>query len=81
MNLKLFFKSILILAVLALLVIMGINNPQLVNLEMKPIMPRTLSLQAGYMYFGFFGIGFLVGALMMAGGGGKKGSSKPPEKK
>jgi hypothetical protein len=48
---------------------------------MKPIMPRTLSLQAGYMYFGFFGIGFLVGALMMAGGGGKKGSSKPPEKK
>jgi hypothetical protein len=82
MNFKLLFKSILILAVLALLVIMGINNTQAITLVMKPIMPRTLTLQAGYMYFGFFGVGFLVGALMMAGGGGgKKSASKPPEKK
>jgi hypothetical protein len=34
------------------------------------------------MYFGFFGVGFIVGALMMTGGGGgKKSSSKPAEKK
>jgi uncharacterized integral membrane protein len=82
MNFKLLFKSILILAVLALLVIMGVNNPQPVTLEMKPI-PSTLKQPAGYMYFGFFGVGFVVGALMMAGGGGgkKSSSSKPPKEK
>jgi hypothetical protein len=31
------------------------------------------------MYFGFFGVGFVVGTLLMAGG--KKGSSKPAREK
>ncbi len=81
MNIKLLFKTILILAVLALLVMMGLNNPQSAILKMPPILPAAgLTQPAGYMYFGFFGVGFVVGALMMTGGG-KKGASKPPEKK
>ena len=34
---------------------------------------------ACYMYYGFFGVGFLVGTLLMAGG--KKGASKPGKEK
>ena len=80
MNIKLLFKTLLILAVLALLVIMGMNNKGTAELSMPPILPNTLKQPAAYMYFLFFGVGFIVGALLMAGGG-KKGSSKPAKEK
>jgi uncharacterized membrane protein YciS (DUF1049 family) len=82
MNFKLIFKSLVILAVLALLVIMGMNNHELVKLSMPPILPHTQSQPAALMYFGFFALGFLAGGVLMAGGGGKKGASsgsKPPK--
>ena len=82
MNIKLLFKTILILAVLALLVIMGMNNKENASLNMPPILPHTLTQPAAYMYFLFFGVGFIVGALLMAGGGGgKKSASKPSKDK
>jgi uncharacterized integral membrane protein len=74
MNLKLVLKTLLIIAVLALLVLMGMNNKQNVSLSLPPVLPRDQHFPAALMYFGFFGIGFLVGTLMMAGGG-KKGAS------
>jgi hypothetical protein len=80
MNIKLLFKTILILAVLALLVIMGMNNKESATLSLPPIMPQKLTQPAAYMYFLFFGVGFIVGALMMAGGG-KKSSSKSGKEK
>jgi len=79
MNFKLIFKTLVILAVLALLVIMGLNNHQSATLSMPPILPRQ-SQPAALMYFAFFALGFLAGSVVMAGGGGKKGassSSKP----
>jgi hypothetical protein len=79
MNFKLLFKAILIIAVLALLVMMGKHNPQIVKLELPPLLPRPQEGPACYMYFGFFGVGFVVGTLLMAGG--KKGSSKPAREK
>ncbi|HEX4121349.1 MAG TPA: hypothetical protein VH619_12080 [Verrucomicrobiae bacterium] len=72
MNFKLILKSLVIIAVLALLVIMGMNNRQTVTLSMPNILPRTQSQPAALMYFAFFGVGFLVGAILMTGGGGKK---------
>ena len=81
MNFKLLFKAILIIAVLALLVMMGMNNPQNATLSLPPVLPKnkTLELPACYMYFAFFGVGFLVGTLLMAGG--KKGAGKPGKEK
>jgi uncharacterized integral membrane protein len=71
MNIKLIFKCLVIIAVLALLVIMGINNREFVTLTM----PRFSTRQpAAYMYFAFFAVGFLVGAVLMTGGGKKSGS-------
>ena len=83
MNFKLLLKAILILAVLALLVIMGMHNSQTCKLFLPPILPHKfdpLELPAAYMYFLFFGVGFLVGALVMTGGG-RKGSSKAGKEK
>jgi len=80
MNFKLIFKSLLIIAVLVLLVIMGMNNRKTVELSLPYILPRTQSQPAALMYIAFFGLGFLAGAVLMSGGGGKRrssGGSKP----
>jgi uncharacterized integral membrane protein len=79
MNFKLLCKAILIIAVLALLVMMGMHNPQTAQLNLPPILPKKLEQPACYMYFGFFGVGFVVGSLLMAGG--RKGPSKPGKDK
>jgi len=77
MNFKLIFKALLIIAVLALLVIMGMHNRENVTLSMPNILPHDQSMPAAMMYFAFFGLGFVVGAVMMSGGGKKSaGSSK-----
>jgi len=71
-NFKLFFKTLLVIALLALLVVMGMNNRQYVELKLPHV--RTQEQPAALMYYGFFGVGFLAGTLLMAGG--KKGGSK-----
>jgi hypothetical protein len=74
MNFKLIFKTLLIIALLALLVIMGMNNRQPATLYMPPVLPKVQRQPAALMYFAFFGIGFLSGTLLMAGG--KRGGGK-----
>ena len=71
MNFKVLCKTVFIIAMFALLVIMGMNNPQKVDLKMRQISPKPLTQPAALMYIGFFGAGFLAGTIMMAGG--KKG--------
>ena len=74
MNFKLILKTLLIIALLALLVIMGMYNREIVSLKMPPIFPNTQKYPAAIMYFAFFGVGFLSGTLLMVGG--KKGGGK-----
>ena len=84
MNFKLIFKTLVIIAVLALLVIMGMNNRKTVELSMPYILPRTQYQPAALMYFAFFALGFLAGSILMAGGASKKssgGGSPPPKAK
>ena len=77
MNLKLILKTLFVIAVLGLLVLMGMHNKGTVELYMPPVLPSKLSQPAAIMYFGFFGIGFLSGTILMAGGkSGGGGSSK-----
>ena len=80
MNNALLFKLIFLIAILLLLVMMGINNGQRVDLNMRPLLSKPESLPAAYMYFGFFAVGFLTGAMLKLGGGkgagaGSKGKS------
>jgi hypothetical protein len=80
MNLKLIFKTLSIVAILSLLVLMGMHNGrQTVELEMPELYSKAQKLPAALMYYGFFALGFLAGAIIMVGGGGKGGKS--PSKK
>lgn len=79
MNFKLIFKTLLIIALLAVLVIMGMNNRQSAKLFLPPILPKEQTQPAALMYFAFFGVGFLAGTVLMAGGrkgGGGKSNVK-----
>jgi hypothetical protein len=81
MNFKLIFKTLFVIAVLSLLVLMGMNNPNTIELHlprMRSEWPTVLKQPAALMYFGFFGVGFLAGTIVMAGGG-KRSSSKSKE--
>lgn len=73
MNAKLLFKTIFLIAILSLLVLMGMNNRQTVELSLPPILPKDQKQPAALMYFGFFAIGVITGTILTAGGG--KGGS------
>jgi len=77
MNAKLLFKTIFMIAILLLLVIMGMNNRQSVNLALPPLLPKAQSSPAAIMYFGFFAVGLLTGTVLTAGGKRGSGKSKP----
>lgn len=74
MNSKLLLKTLFMIAILALLVLMGMNNRQTVSLSLPPMIPKTQDLPAALMYFGFFAVGVLTGTVLTAGG--KKGGGK-----
>ena len=74
MNAKLFFKTVFLIVILLLLVIMGMNNRDTVELALPPIIPKTQKMPAAIMYFGFFGVGVLTGTILTAGG--KRGGSR-----
>ena len=77
MNAKILLKSLFVVLVLLLLVLMGMNNRELVNFALPPIVPRRIQQPAALMYFACFAVGFLTGTIVWAGGG-KKGSSSRP---
>lgn len=74
MNPKLLLKTIFVIAILSLLVIMGMNNRQDVELLMPPLVKKTQKAPAALMYFGFFAVGVLTGTILTAGG--KRGGGK-----
>jgi uncharacterized membrane protein YciS (DUF1049 family) len=80
MNFKLILKALFIIAVLSLLVIMGMNNRDSVTLSMPNILPHVQKQPAALMYFAFFGVGFIAGAVLMSGGGKKSGGAAKSNK-
>lgn len=77
MILKLILKTAFLVAVLLLLVIMGMNNRQEVELAMPPLLPKAQKQPAAIMYFAFFGVGLLTGSILTAGG--KRGAKSKAE--
>jgi len=76
MNAKLLFKLVFLVLVALLLVLMGMNNKGRVSLSLPPLLPKALDQPAAIMYVGFFAVGFLSGAILIAGGKGGGGKSK-----
>jgi uncharacterized integral membrane protein len=77
MNAKLLFKTIFLIIVALLLVLMGMHNQGRVVLSLPPLLPSHFEQPAAIMYVGFFGLGFLSGAILTAGGRKGGGKSKP----
>lgn len=75
MNIKQIFRTLLVIAVLSTLVILGMTNQQPVELWPPRYLfqGHPLRLPAAYMYFSFLGLGILVGTFLMVGGGKKGG--------
>jgi len=76
MKTKLLLKTIFLILVLSLLVVMGMNNRQKVELAMPPLLPKAQKFPAALMYFGFFGVGVLSGTILTAGSKGSSSRSK-----
>ena len=74
MNAKLLLKIVFIIVLLFLLVLIGLNNKQSVSFALPPILPKSVQQPAAIMYFAFFAVGVLAGAVLTAGTG-KKGAS------
>ncbi len=81
MNTKLLLKTIFLVLILLLLVIMGMNNRQPVQLSMPPVLPPIQKQPAAIMYFGFFAVGLLTGTILTAGKKGGGGGSKSKSEK
>lgn len=73
MNAKVLLKSLFVVLVLLLLVLMGMNNRELVDFSLPPLIPKRVRQPGALMYFAFFAVGFLTGTIVWAGG--KKGGT------
>ena len=71
MNAKILFKMVFSMGVLLLLLLMGMHNRSTVDFSLPPVLKQTLQQPAALMYFAFFGVGLLTGAVMTAGSGRK----------
>ncbi len=76
MNVRLLFKTIFLIVVALLLVLMGMRNQDEVTLALPPLLAKAVRQPAAIMYVGFFGLGFLSGAVLTAGGRKSGGKSK-----
>ena len=72
MNAKILFKTVFTMGVLLLLLLMGMHNRTPVDFSLPPVLKQTLQQPAALMYFAFFGVGVLTGAVIIGGGGRRK---------
>lgn len=84
--LKVIFKTIVLLGILFVVLYVGMKNPDPIKFYF-PIPEvngeKPISASAAVIYFGFFAIGLLAGAVLFAGGGkggGKKAGAGGKEK-
>ena len=72
MSAKILVKTVFFMAVLLLLLLMGMHNRGPVDFSLPPVMKQTFQQPAALMYFAFFGVGVLTGAVITAGSGKRK---------
>jgi uncharacterized integral membrane protein len=80
MNAKILFKTVFFMAVLLVLLLMGMHNRAPVDFSLPPVLKQTFQQPAALMYFAFFGMGVLTGAIITIGGGRRKAGGPIPGK-
>lgn len=68
MKWKVVLRVVVAMALLLLLVLMAMNNPQRVQLSLEPLLGKPLRAPAALMYFGFFAAGVVTATVVRVGG-------------
>ena len=67
MNIIMLLKTIFVTAILLLLVLIGLNNSAPVDFNLPPLLAAEVKQPAAIMYFAFFAVGLLTGAILSIG--------------
>ncbi len=75
MKAMVFLKVVIVTAIFLLLVLIGLNNRGPVDFRLPPVLAEVVRQPAALMYFGFFAVGVLTGAVLCipTKSGGKSG--------
>ena len=68
MKAMMFIKVVVVTIAFFFLVLMGLNNRAPVDFSLPPVLTGVVSQPAAVMYFGFFAVGLLTGAILGLGG-------------
>ena len=60
-------KLVFAVVIVALLVMTSLNNSGKVDFNFQPLLPQAVKQPAALMYFGFFGVGLIAGAVLSLG--------------
>jgi uncharacterized integral membrane protein len=75
MNVMSIIKLSFATLILLLLVLMGLNNRAQVDFNLPPLLTQAVHQPAALMYFAFFAVGLLTGALLSLSGRKKAAGS------
>ena len=67
MNIIMLLKTVFVTAILLLLVLIGLNNSAPVDFNLPPLLAAEVKQPAAIMYFAFFAVGLLTGAILSIG--------------
>ena len=67
MNIIMLIKTVFVTAILLLLVLIGLNNSAPVDFNLPLLFSSAVKQPAAIMYFAFFAVGLLTGAVMSIG--------------
>ena len=67
MNIIMLIKTVFITGILLLLVLIGLNNSAPVDFKLPPLLSSVVKQPAAIMYFAFFAIGLVTGAVLSIG--------------
>jgi uncharacterized integral membrane protein len=76
MKAMMLIKLLVVTVIFLLLVMMGLYNRAPVDFNLPPLLTSEVQQPAALMYFAFFAVGLLTGAILCMGGGHKE-KSKP----
>jgi branched-subunit amino acid transport protein len=72
-----FLKVSILTAIVLVLVLIGLNNSAPIDFKLPPVLAGVVTQPAALMYFGFFAVGVVTGAILCIPGKPRGKSGKP----
>ena len=76
MSFKSALRLLVFLAIFFVVLYVGLNNQQMIEFSFPGALKQAVRQPAAYIFFGFWAVGVVAGALFTGGGGGRGSSSK-----